>query len=54
VCEPGDSAALARNIVTALERRWDADKIAAHSKQYASEWVSRELVELYARLSEKG
>jgi glycosyltransferase involved in cell wall biosynthesis len=53
VCEPGDPAALARNIVTALGRSWDADKIVAHSKQYATEWVSRELVELYAQLLAK-
>lgn len=53
VCEPRDSAALARDIIAALGKGWDRDKIVAHSKQYASEWVSRELLELYRRLLEK-
>ena len=53
ISEPGDSSALAKNIVRALEKDWDAKRIEEHSRQYASEWASRELIELYDRLLSK-
>ena len=54
LCDPADEAALARNISVALGTKWDRAKIVAHSSQYASEWVSKELSELYDRLLSKG
>lgn len=54
VCRPGDPAALARLILAGLEKQWDSAKIVAHSKQFSSEWVSKELIGLYTELLEGG
>lgn len=47
ISEPGDAESLRRNIESALAKDWDADVIVRHSKQYASELVSKELLDLY-------
>jgi glycosyltransferase involved in cell wall biosynthesis len=52
VCRPGDPSALARVILAGLEKQWDSVKIASYSKQYSSEWVSKELVAMYTQLLE--
>ncbi len=54
VSEPGDVPSLRSNIERALSREWDEKKLVDHSKQYASEWVSRELLDLYDRLLSEG
>lgn len=50
LCEPGDSHGLAKNILLALDKEWDADKIRAYAERFRWDNIAKQIVELYERV----
>lgn len=53
LCPPGDPGALARSILEALDREWDASAISAHAQRYSWTSLASQLAAVYSRLIEK-
>jgi len=47
LCKPQDSQALAKNILAALDKECDGEKICNYAQQFTWENISREIMEVY-------
>ena len=50
LCNPADSKALAKNIMLALRKQWDEEKIRNYSEQYTWENIAKRTLKVYMRL----
>jgi glycosyltransferase involved in cell wall biosynthesis len=51
--EPGNVQELAKNILSALNREWDPAKISAYAQQFTWENISKEILDVYAKVCKK-
>jgi teichuronic acid biosynthesis glycosyltransferase TuaC len=50
LAEPGNPEELSRNILWALDRSWDSEKIVKHSKEYTWDNTVKKIIEIYEKL----
>ena len=50
LCEPADSEKLAKNLLMALDKEWDAKKIEEYSAQFTWDAISKEILNVYSKI----